>query len=435
MAKALTAKSVENIKSDPDKRIERPDGVVPGLYLVVQPSGAKAWALRYRAAGKPVKMTLGRWPMMGLSEARKVAAETLEAVAVGQNPAAEKQQAKIAKAQAEEEDRDKLATLIKQYERRHLSKLKAGAQARDFLDRFVLNEWKHGDHAFPGWADREIHSITKRDVRDLIDAVADTGRLTSANRVLAHLRAFLNWCVDRDILATSPATGIKPATKERVRERFLSDDEIRWFWAACDKVGQPFGPLGKLLLLTGQRRSEVGEITDAEIQGDTWHMASTRTKNGRPHAVPLSQAAKAVLDAVDRIKSKQGYVFTTTGETAVSGFSKAQAAIHTAMKEMAAKEAQDAGKDMPIEIEAWTWHDLRRTCATGLAKLRIPVRVTEAVINHVSGTGGGIVAVYQKHDYADEKREALEAWGNYVMGLVEGRAGNVVQLAAKGAAA
>lgn len=181
-----------------------------------------------------------------------------------------------------------------------------------------------------------------------------------------------------------------------------------------------------MLLLTGQRRSEVGEMTDAEIRGTDWHLSADRTKNGRAHVVPLSDMAVAVLKGIDRVADDQGkvrWIFTTTGATPVSGFSKAWGHLNKRMLEIAAKERGE-----PVEIAPWTWHDLRRTCATGLARLGIPVRVTEAVLNHVSGTGGGIVAVYQRHDYADEKRAALEAWGRFVAQLVEGKAGNVVRL-------
>lgn len=409
MAKALSTKAIEAAKPS-DKRQEIPDGIVSGLYLVVQPSGAKSWALRYRHAGKPCKLTLGRWPMMALKDAREAAADAIEAVERGDNPAIAKKATKAAKLQEQLEGRNKIANLLDQFEKRHLSKLKSGKQARDFLDRFVLEPW----------GEREIQSIKKRDVIDLLDEIADSGRGITANRVLAHLRKFLNWCVERDVIEVNPSAGVKPMADEKARDRVLSDDEIRLFWQACEAVGYPFGPLGKLLLLTGQRRGEVSEMTDSEIDGDTWNLDASRTKNKRAHSVPISQAAGAILVGVERIAGKAGYVFTTTGKTPVSGFSKAHSIISAKMAEL----AQEQG----LEVKPWRWHDLRRTCATGLARLAVPVRVTEAVLNHVSGTGGGIVAVYQVHDYADEKRTALEAWGRYVMGLVEGQPSNVVQL-------
>ena len=404
MARALTAKAIEAAKPS-DKRQEIPDGIVSGLYLVVQPSGAKSWALRYRHAGKPCKLTLGRWPIMELKGAREAAAVAIDAVERGGNPAIERKATKAAQLEAQLEGRNKVRNLLDQFEKRHLSKLKSKKQARDFLDRFILEPW----------GDRDVQAIKKRDIIDLLEGIADSGRGTSANRVLAHLRKFLNWCVERDIIEVNPATGVKPVADEKSRDRVLSDDEIRAFWQACEAVGQPFGPLGKLLLLTGQRRGEVSEMTESELSGDTWHLNAERTKNGRGHDVPLSRAAGAVLADVERIKGEAGYVFTTTGKTPVSGFSKAHNIITAKMAELASEAAGE-----PVTIAHWTWHDLRRTCATGLARLGVPVRVTEAVLNHVSGTGGGIVSVYQRHDYADEKREALELWGDAVGDILAG---------------
>lgn len=411
MAKALTALSVEAAKKDPNKRREIPDAGLSGLYLVVQPSGAKAWALRYRFAGKPAKLTLGRWPMMTLADARAAAADAIGKVELGQNPAVQKKATKAAKLEAQLSERDLVKTLLDQFQKRHLSKLKSGDHAWQFLNRFVL----------PAWGDRDIHTITKRDLIDLLDEIADSGRMTTANRVLAHVRKFFNWCVERDVLSSSPATGVKPPAKEASRDRVLTDQEIRWFWQACDRVGQPWGPMGKVLLLTGQRLGEVAQMTDTEVTSNVWHLAGERTKNGRAHDVPLSKPCLAVLRDVERIKGKAGYVFTTTGATAVQGFHKGREHIAKAMEAIAADDIVEG-----IEIPHWGFHDLRRTAATGMARLGTPVRVTEAVLNHISGTGGGIVAVYQRHDYADEKAQALEAWGRYALTLIEGQSDNIV---------
>jgi integrase len=404
MARALTAKTIETAKAG-SKRRELPDGVVSGLYLVIQPSGAKSWALRYRHAGKPCKLTLGRWPVMVLKDARQAAADALSAVEHGKNPAGLKQFEKAAQLQAQREGRDKVKNLLDDFEKRHLIRLKSGKQSRDFLYRFVL----------PAWGERDVQSIAKRDIIELLDSIVDSGRGTSANRVLAHARKFFNWCVERDVLKVSPASGVKPPASENPRDRFLSDNEIRLFWHACDDVGYPFGPLGQMLLLTGQRRGEVAAMTCAEISGDTWHLAADRTKNGRAHDIPLTENAKAVLASVMLGKGKSGYVFTTTGETPVSGFSKAHRIISARMAELATKAADDV-----VEIPAWTWHDLRRTCETGMARLRVSQEIIDRVTNHVSGQHR-MVRVYNQHDYADEKREALGLWAWAIDGIINGR--------------
>ncbi|WP_103173248.1 site-specific integrase [Paracoccus sp. SY] len=413
MAKALTTKSVENVKPDPAKRLELPDAALTGLYLVVQPSGAKSWALRYRHAGKPKKLTLGKWPVMGLADARAAASEAIEAVEHGCDPSAQKKATKAAKRNAELSERDKVKTLIDQFDKRHLSGLKSGDHARQFLIRFVI----------PAWGDRNIHDITRRDVLDLLDRIADSGRLTTANRVLAHVRKFFNWCVERDVIQTAATNGVKPVAREASRDRVLTDDEIRWLWQACTQLRQPWGPMGQMLLLTGQRLNEVARMTRGEVQADLWRLAASRTKNGRSHDVPLSRAAQDVLAGVERVENNAGYIFTTNARTPVSGFHKGREHIARQMEAFAAEERGE-----PVQIPKWGFHDLRRTAATGMARLGIPVRVTEAVLNHVSGTGGGIVAVYQRHDYADEKRAALEAWARFVLQLVEGKVDNIVSI-------
>jgi integrase len=401
MAKAFTSKAIEAAKPDPDKRIELPDPALSGLYLVIQPSGAKSWALRYRFGGKPAKLTLGRWPLMSLADARAAASEAVEKTERGKNPSIEKKAAKTLKLEVQLSQRDKIKTLVDQFEKRHLASLKSGALVKRELDRFVVSQW----------GDRDIHDITKRDVIDLLDGIADSGRVVTANRIRSYLSKFLNWAVERDILASSPALGVKPVAKETSRDRVLSDDEIRWLWAACEAEGFPWGALGRMLLLTGQRLGEIVQITDAEIVGSVWHLTAARTKNGRAHDVPLSDAACAVLANVGRVKGTKGYVFTTTGETPLSGFHKGRAHLAVAMQAFAEKE-----RGQPVEIPHWTFHDLRRTAATGMARLGIAVRVTEAVLNHASGTASGIVAVYQRHDYAAEKKVALDAWAAFVIG-------------------
>jgi integrase len=398
MARALTTKSIEAAKPAGVRR-EIPDPALSGLYLVVQPSGVKSWAFRYRYANKPKKLTLGRWPLMGLAEARSSASTAMEAIDLGKDPSAAKKATKAARLEAQLSERDKVKTLVEQFGTRHLSKLKSGATVKREMHR----------HVVAVWGERDIHEITKRDVIDLLDGIADSGRVITANRVRAYLNKFLNWCVERDILGLSPSMGVKPVAKEKSRDRVLTDNEVKLFWQACAIEAQPWGHLGKMLLLTGQRLGEVVKMTDSEVSGDLWQLTSNRTKNGRSHDVPLSDVAQGVLGAVERITGDAGYVFTTTGEGALKGYHKGRNHIASRMVEIASSERGEA-----VDIPHWTFHDLRRTAATGMARLGIAVRVTEAVLNHVSGTGGGIVGVYQRHDYADEKRVALQVWAEHV---------------------
>jgi integrase len=412
MAK-LTATGVDKWKAI-DKRQEVPDTLMTGLYLIVQPTGRKAWQVRYRFGEKHRRMTLGKYPLLSLADARARASEALIAANDGRDPAGEREAEKAARVEVQLSGRDKIKTLVEQFGKRHLSTLKSGETVKRELNR----------HVVAIWGERDIHDIAKRDVIDLLDGIADTGRVVTANRVKAYLSKFLNWCVERDIIDQSPAMGVKPAAKEKSRERVLTDDEIKLFWKACTVEGQPWGHLGKMLLLTGQRLGEVVNMTDREVTGDLWHLSSDRTKNGRAHDVPLSEAARDVLGAVERVKGDVRYVFTTNGTGGLKGYHKGRNHIAERMAEIASDEAGAA-----VDIPHWTFHDLRRTAATGMARLGIPVRVTEAVLNHVSGTGGGIVGVYQRHDYADEKRNALDAWARLVGDLVTGRADNVRAIA------
>ena len=415
MARALKNLTVEKMKPDPNRRQEIPDGIVPGLYLVVQPSGAKGWALRYRFAGKPAKLTLGKWPMITLAQARIEAAEALEKVEMGENPAQTKKATKAAQIKAQLDDRDQFQNVVDLFLKRHASRNRRADDVAAMFKREVQNTW----------GERKIYEITKRDVIEVLDAIVDRGSPVTANRLRAHLNTLFNWAKGRDIVQSNPLDGIKPPAPEKPRDRVLTDDEIRLFWNACDKMGQPFGPLFKLLLLTGQRRGEVGEMTDREIRGNEWTIPAARSKNDDEHTITLPQAARDVLEDVERIKGRAGYLFTTTGDSPVSGFTRAKGRLDKLMAEIASE-----GQPEPVEVAPFTLHDLRRTAATGMAGLGFPPHIVEAVLNHRSGTRRGVAGVYNRFDYAAEKRDALEAWGRYVMTLVEGQPDDVVRLEA-----
>jgi integrase len=411
MAKKLTARKVEQARANPYKRIEIPDGGKPGLYLVIQPSKKKSWAVRYRVRGQARKLTLDGFP--SLATARKLAQEALDKVAEGFDPAAEKQAAK-----KEEVGSDIFSAVAEQFVERHAKRNTRASSVR------LTEQWLNKD-VLPRWGHRRIQEISKRDVLDLLDAVIDRGGGLSANRVLAVVRKLFAWAVQRGIVEVSPAAGIKPPFAERTRDRILSDDEIRWFWLACDKVGYPFGSMAKLLLLTGQRRDEVSGLARGELDLDKklWTLPGGRSKNDKPHEVPLSDAALLVIASLPRIKSNKGLLFTTNGETHVSGYSRAKAAIDKVMLDITRAER---GED--TEIPRWTFHDLRRTGASGMARLGIALPVIEKLLNHSSGSFAGIVGVYQRHSFADEKRNALNAWAKFVLSLVDGQPANVVPL-------
>lgn len=341
-------------------------------------------------------MKLGDWPMMELAEARAAAAAGRHRVEMGEDPAAERR--------AEREppppppDVITLTGAFGEYKRKKLDGMKSGRITARELQRHVIDVL----------GDRDITTITRRELIDLLDDIAETGRAVTANRTKAYLSAFFSWCEDRETIEMNPAARLKRLVKEESRDRVLTDTEIRIFLSACASVRAPWGHLGRLLLLTGQRLGEVAGMTDDEVNSDIWNIPSCRTKNGKPHDVPLTAAALSILAEVPRLNvdGKAGaYLFSTNGISPVSGFSKSRDMIAERMVEIA---SEAAGR--PVEIPHWTYHDLRRTLATRLEGLGVPVNVTEAVLNHVSGSKSGVAGIYQRHQHVTEKRQALDMW-------------------------
>jgi integrase len=424
----LTDLKIKNLAL-PDKRKEVPDGRVQGLYFVLQPSGAKSWAVRYRVAGAPKKLTIGPYPAVDLATARRRAQEALGDVAGGKDPAAAKQ-ASRATARAERADDDKRVERVAEaFIKRHVKLSgKVGAAWGAEIERLFKVE------ILPRIGAKRIGDVRKNDILAILDAIVDRGSPITANRTLAVLKKFFNWAADaRGLIVVSPCKGIEAPAAETSRDRVLSDDEIRAAWRAFDEVGWPFGPIAKLLLLTGARRSEIAEATWSEIDlaAKTLTLPGSRTKNGEPHVIPLSDAAAVeIIDTLKRIEGKAGLVFTTTGASAVSGFSSFMQAAERTMAAELRKAAIERGE--PAKVEApkrWVLHDLRRTVATNLQKLGVRLEVTEAVLNHTSGSRAGIVGVYQRHEYAEEKRAALDAWARRLEAIVTGAAAaNVIEL-------
>ena len=400
----LTDLFVERAKPPPHGRIEYFDAAFPGLALRITDNGGKSWCAFYRFKGRLRRFTIGRYPAIKPVQARREAAAALERVREGVDPAEEKQ----AQREMRTPETDTFGAVALDYVERHHGKNSRKStylEAKRDIERNVL----------PKWRNRPIASISRRDVLDLIDGIIARGAEVQANRTLARLRALFNWAIEKDRVAVSPVARMKLPTQEHARDRVLSDDELRWLWRACDQVGWPFGPLVKLLLLTAQRRDEVAgmEWSEIDLLKRVWTIPRHKAKNDRVHEVQLSEAAIEVLRSLPRIGD--GLVFTTTGETAVSGFSKAKRRLDAVMLE--AKRAE-LGTRRGDAIPGWTLHDLRRTAATGMARMNIPPHVVDKILNHVSGTIRGVAAVYNRFAYLDERRAALEAWGRCVQNLV-----------------
>jgi integrase len=417
MAKDLTVKGLESIKPGAARR-EVPDGHTRGLYFIVQPTGAASWAFRYRFAGKPKKLSIGPYPAIDIKVARELAGDATKSVARGDDPAAQKQASKSAARAARERDLDVVEDLVDSFIERHAKKKtkpKSWMETKRILDREVVEAWRG----------RRLSTIGRAEVHKLLDRVGDRAPIL-ANRVLAALRRMCSWAVERGLITTSPCEGVKAPSAERERERVLSHEEMRVAWAAFEEAAFPFGRLAQLLLLTGVRLREAAEARWSEIDlaDKTWTIPKERSKNGNEHEIALSDAALRILESLPRIAGGKGYpglVFSTNGRTAISGFSRAKEGFDAAI---------ECGRDGDAP-ERWTFHDLRRSCATGMAELGIAPHVVEAALNHKSGTIKGVARIYNRHNYRDERRVALQAWGKRVEQILTGApAGNVVELAA-----
>jgi integrase len=447
MATRLTAATVEQAKKGKERR-EIADGGCAGLYLVVFPSGAKSWALRFRAPlarsaadGQRAarKLTLGsaggkdasaHKPAIGrpltLVQARKLATDALEQVARGIDPTDVR---RTEKAKARETVReDTIDAAMVEFMVRYRGKKTQGL--RESTRRLTAlhlglkpdpddpSKWvKSGHGVLKHWSGRPLSAITKRDAIVLLEGMVDDGHGVSANRVLTVLKTCFAWFLKRDMLVTSPVAMLDAPAQEASRERKLNDVELATLWRAAAAEAYPFGDLVRLLALTGGRRDELREATWSEfdLEGRIWKLPAARSKNNREHIVPLSPLAIDILQKLPRFKGSQ-LLFTTTLETPISGITRMKIRLDEAMV------AEMRKSDPKFVLEPWTLHDLRRTFASGLQRLGFAIEIVEAALNHKSGTLAGVAGIYAKHDYLPEKTKALEAWARHVDGLVNGRA-------------
>jgi integrase len=395
----ITDLFVERVKPPPTGRVEFFDASFPGLCLRVGFGGVKSWTLFYRLHGRQRRLTLGRWPAIKPAQARREAQRALEHVREGIDPADLKRS------------------------RRDNRVITFGDLATEYLEKHARVNTRHSTFAhtradfarniLPRWQNRPIASITKADVIALVDGIVDRGAAVMANRTLGRLKTFYRWAVAKDLVAVSPAATVEEPTSEEARDRVLSDDEIRWFWRACQTVGWPFGPIGQLLLLTAQRRGEVAELAWAELDlaAAQWTIPRTRAKSDREHLVALSSLA---LDVLRPLPHHCDLVFGRDAGRPPTGYSLAKRRIDVAV--LAAKQA-DTGNAEPIP--GWTFHDLRRTATTGMARLKVPPHIADRVLNHTAGTIKGVAKTYNRFEYLDERRQALEAWAQFVSGIIK----------------
>lgn len=375
------------MKRPPSGQVEIIDKTVPGLRVRVGQSGKPSFIIRKRVGGKIRVITLGQYsPRFSLADARKAARSALSDLDAGKAVAPAKRGTLTIKSLWSEYLATKTAL------RSHREIVRIGEK-----------------HILPELGERMADAVTRGDVTRFIDGIAAP---VMARLVHAQLSAFYSWAMPRlDKLASNPCRDAGRPAKPKARDRVLTEHEMTALLRVVDAQAEPWRSAVKLLILTGQRKSEVFEARRAEfdLKAGLWTIPAERAKNGAAHIVPLSEAARNVLEAIEEVPGSR-LLFPADGnpENPASGISKAVERIRAGVK-------AELGED----TAGWSLHDIRRTVATGLQRLGIRFEVTEAVLNHVSGSKGGVAGVYQRYGWSNEKKAALDAWALEVERLAD----------------
>jgi integrase len=386
MPRLKLTKSAIDVLPTPVKDLVYWDGGCPGFGIKITPKGRKVFIVLYRAGGagsRLRKYTIGPYGRVTLHQARAAALKIFAARTEGRDPAAEKQQARRRLVV------DRVEDLVELFITEHVSKTRSAREISRLLRREVS----------PSWGTRSVHEIGKRQIIELVTEVAARGTPSAANKLLKVVKAFFGWCVGRTILDASPANGLAAPARERPRDRVLDDDELTRIIRAARQIEGAYGGIVELLALTGQRREEVAQLTwdEVDLASQTWTLPAYRTKNGKRHIVHLSKESIAVLMRTPRLGR---FVFSPSGAKPFQSFSAAKREL-----------------DKRSGVCDWRLHDLRRTCVSGMARIGVPPHVADKVLNHQSGTISGVAAVYQRHEFLAERKDALERWGAHVTGL------------------
>jgi integrase len=383
----LTKSAIDSLVAGPKDTVYW-DEVLSGFGVKVTPKGRKIFIVMYRTrngAARLRKYTIGPYGPTTLASARVAAQKVLAARAEGRDPAAERREARRRSVL------ESIETVAEEYLSRHLASKRSSSEMRRVIEREIVAVWRG----------RSIHEITKRDVIALLDAIVDRGSPGTANRAYSTLRSMMNWCVKRSILERSPCNGLPDPAPERARDRVLDDLELSAVISAARRIGFPYGHIIEMISLTAQRRSEVSEMMWAEVdlKNAVWTIPSIRSKNNKPHLIHL---APAVIDLLRRLPRVEPIIFSTDGIKPFQNWSEMKRTL-----------------DRSCGINGWVLHDLRRTVVSGMARLGIAPHVADKILNHQSGTISGVAAVYQRHEFLRERREALERWAAHVSSLLD----------------
>ena len=382
----LTKSAIDSLPT-PESDLVYWDAGCPGFGVKVTPKGRKVFIVLYRTRGADSKLrkyTIGTYGRVTLHQARVAAQRVFAAKLEGHDPAADKREAKRRVVA------DRVEDLLETYIAQRLSQNRSGSKIARLLRREIGL----------AWVGRSIHEISKRDVVELVSTVEQRGAPIAANKTLRSIKTFMRWCVGRAVLDQSPAEGVPLPSKEVARDRVLDDNELAQVILAARTIGGPYGGIVELLALTGQRREEAARLqrTELNLTQRVWTLPKSRTKNAKGHVVHLSEQSMAVLKRQNQTGS---YLFSLLGTKPFQEFSRAKLLL-----------------DQLSGVTGWRLHDLRRTCVSGMAGIGIAPHVADKILNHQTGTISGVAAVYQRHEFLWERREALERWGAHIAKIV-----------------
>ncbi len=388
----FTDRGIRHLKSKDKRYIEWKDGG-NGFGLRISPQGRKTFITIYNFGGKSRMLSHGVYPQMSLAEATRAHAQALEKIDNGIDPGREIVHARR-------------APTVEDLANEYMEKWAKPRKRTWREDQRIL-----GKDVLPSWGNRKARDITRRDVIVLLDRIVSRGSPIAANRTLAVIRRMFNFAVSQDILGTTPVTLIKAPSPENRRDRVLSLDEVKTFWLALDELTPLMRGVFKLQLLTAQRPGEVVKAEWGEIQGDWWIIPKHKAKNTLSHRVPLSPHVMGVLNEIKANSGESRWLFPSP---------QGDKPIHPDSLPRVISRNRDI-----FAIEHFTPHDLRRTAASHMTSMGISRLVVSKILNHAES---GITAVYDRHSYDAEKRQALDGWGRKIESIVAGSTDNVVDL-------
>lgn len=403
-------------------------GAISGFGLKVTPKGSKIFCFQYRGpnARHDRRYRIGKYGDWTVDQARQRARRLRQMVDVGIDPFEhEKAIAETVERESREAADREFSSVADQWLAEYRSEPRTKGTRRGQLRsentlRMVRPAIRRMKEEF---GDRRIDEIDDLAIEKAIKSIPPR-QLATRRNFFSTARILWKWAHRRRLVSEDPFARLEAPAAPPARDRVLTDDELAVVWRATRKLEYPWGPFYRLLVLTGQRLTEVAAMTWSELDrlATMWCIEANRTKNGLPNLVPLSKAAGTELDAISPYSSwpSSGLVFSTNGTSPVAGFSSAKRQLDSAIDQIVLEEGSRP-------LLSWRVHDLRRTMATGFQRLGVRIEVTESALNHTSGSRSGIAGVYQRYDFASEKREAFDAWGGHVQSLVRPKALRLIQ--------